>query len=222
MKPDVFIATPAYSGDVAAGYCQSFWLTDKIFAQNGLLAFPLFLTGNADIACARGLCVHKFLESGAEYLFFIDSDLAWDPAGALALVKSPHEFVAGVYPAKVADRAKVFQSRNLRETATRNYIETDGVPGGFMRIKRAAIEKMVAAYPEVKSAYLDHGVVSFLFDHLVAEDGVRLGEDYAFCERWRRIGGKIFIYPDISFAHFGRAEWHGNMIEDHPRLRIEA
>jgi hypothetical protein len=220
MKPDVLIATPAYNGDVAAAYCQSFWLTDKIFTQNGLLLFPLFLTGNADIACARGLCVHKFLESGAENLFFIDSDLGWEPEGALALVKSPHEFVAGIYPAKVPDRAKVFQTRELRETPTQNYIETDGVPAGFMRLKRSAILKMVEAYPEVKGKYLDHGVVSFLFDHLVTDDGVRLGEDYSFCERWRRIGGKIFIYPDISFCHYGRGEWHGHMINDDPRLQV--
>ena len=109
----------------------------------------------------------------------------------------------------------------MKETVTRNLIETDGVPGGFMRLKRSVIEKMISAYPEQKANYkgLD---LYLLFENIILSDGTPLGEDYAFCERWRRIGGKIFIYPDMGFVHEGVSEWRGNMIDDHPMLRAVA
>jgi hypothetical protein len=222
-KPDVMIATPAFGGDNACAYTMSLLETIALFGQNGFSCQPHFLMNNAVISFARALCVHKFLELGAEYLFFIDSDLHWDPKGALALLKSPHEFVAGVYPAKLKDdpSRKVFQTRNIWETPTQNYVEADGVPGGFMRLKRSVIEKMIEAYPECVKPYKMGGMkltgVPYLFEHIVNDDGA-LGEDYAFCERWKKIGGKIFIYPDITFCHYGRGEWHGNMLDDDKRL----
>jgi glycosyltransferase involved in cell wall biosynthesis len=221
---DVLIATPSHSGDVSCSYATSLLGTiATLGVQHGLSCSPFFLMGNAVISYARALCVHKFMECGADYLLFIDADLGWSPEGAAALVKSPHEFVAGVYPAKVVQENKVFMTRGLRETATKNYLETDGVPGGFMRLKRSVIEKMIEAYPETKVTYRKGSPqakdVYLLFENMVV-DGEPLGEDYAFCERWRRIGGKIFVDPGLPFAHFGRGEWRGCMIEDDKRLSV--
>ena len=139
--------------------------------------------------------------------------------GALAIVQSPHDFIGGVYPAKVPDKQKVFQTRNVRESASQNLIETDGVPGGFFRIKRKALERMKEAYPEMACQHRGYQY-HLLFEHIILEDRTPLGEDYAFCERWRRMGEKIFIYPDIDFKHCGRGVWEGNMISDDPRLNI--
>jgi len=220
MKPDVFIATPTHSGDVCASYTMSLLQTIALFGKHGYATEPLILTNNAIISFARALLVKRFLESGADYLLFIDSDLMWEAQGALALLKSPHEFIAGVYPSKTQDMAKVFQARHMRETASQKLIEADGVPGGFMRLKRSVIEKMVKAYPETKCNYKDSGEMHLLFENIIADDGTPLGEDYAFCDRWRRVGGKIFIYPNIAFAHYGRKQWTGNMLEHCESLKV--
>ena len=218
-SPDVFIATPSHSGDVCAQYSAALLATIALLGQHGLSTKPLTLTNNAIISFARALLAQHFLESGAEHLLFIDADLSWDPQGALALIRSPHDVIGGVYPAKTPDYAKVFQTRHMRETATGNLIETDGIPGGFMRIRRRAMLKMKEAYPETRCNY--KGIdLHLLFENMILADGTPLGEDYAFCERWRRIGGKIFIYPDISFSHFGRHEWQGNMLNDCPQLKV--
>lgn len=224
-KPDVFICTPTHSGDVCCSYAMALLETVALLGANGYSTQPFFVMNNAIISFARAIGLKHFMDSGAEHLLFIDSDLYWDPKGALALIQSPHEFVAGVYPAKTPDHAKVFQTRNVRETATQNYIETDGVPGGFMRIKRSAVQKMIDAYPELTKFYRadkqtgERIKLHYLFENILMED-MPLGEDYAFCERWRKLGGKIFIYPGIEFAHYGRGEWRGNMIEDDKRLNV--
>ena len=39
------------------------------------------------------------------------------------------------------------------------------------------------------------------------KDGRRWAEDYAFCRRWRALGGKIWIDPEARMLHAGRKEW---------------
>ena len=41
-----------------------------------------------------------------------------------------------------------------------------------------------------------------MFNH-GAMDGVWWGEDYAFSNRWRKAGGKIWVIPDMNIDHHG-------------------
>jgi hypothetical protein len=35
------------------------------------------------------------------------------------------------------------------------------------------------------------------------KDGIYLSEDYWFCDRWRQLGGKIYIYTKFKCRHWG-------------------
>jgi hypothetical protein len=49
------------------------------------------------------------------------------------------------------------------------------------------------------------------FDVLVDPDSNRhLPEDYAFCQRWRAIGGKIHADARSRLTHFGARLWGGD------------
>lgn len=82
---------------------------------------------------------------------------------------------------------------------------------GFMCIKRHVIEKIIAANPHIKyekePRFLmnerDDGVRWAIFDTEI-EDGKRyLSEDYLFCRRWQRLGGKILLDPYVVLTHYG-------------------
>jgi len=86
---------------------------------------------------------------------------------------------------------------------------------GFMMIKRKLLTTMMAAFPSSK--YTDD--VSFLrpeendmayalFDCGV-EDGHYFSEDWLFCERWRKLGGDIFIDVTINLTHTGIEDYRG-------------
>jgi hypothetical protein len=46
------------------------------------------------------------------------------------------------------------------------------------------------------------------------EDGQWVGEDYAFCRLWERMGGEIWVVPDMTLSHHGRGvEYSGNYHE---------
>jgi len=86
---------------------------------------------------------------------------------------------------------------------------------GFMMFTRKMIETMFQAFPSTK--YTDD--VGFLvgkqneyayalFDCGV-EDGHYLSEDWLFCHRWSKLGGKIWIDVSISLTHTGVEDYKG-------------
>jgi len=109
-----------------------------------------------------------------------------------------------------------YVSPNL--SINKNLAEVRHLATGFMMIKRATIEKMMKAFPSTK--YVDD--VSFLepaenefafalFDCGV-EDGHYLSEDWMFCNRWRNMGGKVFINVGINLTHSGIEDYRGSFV----------
>jgi hypothetical protein len=50
-----------------------------------------------------------------------------------------------------------------------------------------------------------------LFDCMIdPETGVYLSEDYAFCRRWRAIGGEIWLDLESKLTHTGSYSFRGN------------
>ena len=90
------------------------------------------------------------------------------------------------------------------------------VATGFMLIKRNAIEKMITEYSSTK--YTDD--VNFLkpeenkYAYALFECGVEndkyLSEDWMFCNRWRKIGGDIFIDITVNLDHTGICDYKGS------------
>lgn len=42
-----------------------------------------------------------------------------------------------------------------------------------------------------------------------AENHTYLGEDFAFCKRWRSLGGKCHAYIEATIAHIGEHQYIG-------------
>jgi hypothetical protein len=91
---------------------------------------------------------------------------------------------------------------------------------GFMMIRRKVLEDMCKAYPELqynndinidKEKFDKHTYA--LFDTMIEEDTRRyLSEDYTFCRRWQKMGGQIWLDPNISLNHYGTIPFRGNPI----------
>ena len=98
---------------------------------------------------------------------------------------------------------------------------------GFMLIKRGVLEQMITAFPEIKyvrdmtSLNADGSIDRTtdtqyaLFDGSIDEESRRyLSEDYKFCRRWQKIGGRIWTDPEIVLNHVGTHVFRGrNLLE---------
>ena len=108
-------------------------------------------------------------------------------------------------------------------------LEIEAAGTGFMLTKRAVFERMIEAYPESR---IEHGVGSITGAD-ASGDGVALQllparggemecfmpEDYAFCRRWRRLGGKMWADPTSAHPP-RRACLHGRP-DEHVRAAAE-
>jgi hypothetical protein len=91
-------------------------------------------------------------------LFFIDSDMAWDPQSFMNIIYRPEPVIGGTYPVKnkwdmwtskpmIVDPGKDphFEGRPLPDGSA--LIKANQLAGGFLRIKRSVLEKFIEFYP---------------------------------------------------------------------------
>ena len=100
-------------------------------------------------------------------------------------------------------------------TINNNIAEVRHLATGFMLIQRPLLETMMKEFSDTK--YTDD--VSFLnpeenkyayalFDCGV-EEGHYFSEDWLFCHRWTKMGGKIYTDVSISLVHSGMEDYRG-------------
>lgn len=222
--PKVWVALPNYNKTAAVLTMKSV-VTDVFhLVRAGLMVRIFDELGHADIYLLRAQIVANFLaDPDATDLVMVDCDVGWPEGGLLRLLAHDCDVVAGVYPKRELspDGKVTFIYRSaggaLSGDMESGLFEVWGVPGGFMRIKRHVLEKMVAHYGPELTAYdamVPGGKTCRLFDPYWfedAKDGCRrvLSEDYAFCQRWRDMGGQVFMDVNIPMAHIGTHAFQG-------------
>lgn len=132
-------------------------------------------------------------------------------------------------PVGPIERMTTQRLHNISRRFTINYLPDDGEslpPGwrkaeslgtGFLMIRRSALVKMLDHYREslryvndvdfyTRNCKPEHCVA--VFDTLIDPDSRRyLSEDYAFCKRWRDIGGEVFACLKHRLVHTGSASF---------------
>lgn len=108
----------------------------------------------------------------------------------------------------------------LPRADTDGFTEVAEASTGFMCIKREVIGAMMRHYPDLN--YTPDGPPNNpkrhlywrLFDCMVEPDtGRYLSEDYAFCRRWRDMGGKIWADLLTDLNHLGQHKYVGHFRE---------
>jgi len=99
-----------------------------------------------------------------------------------------------------------------------NFLEVAEAPTGFMCIKRHVFTLLRERYPELK--YVPDGPAEnplkdfywLFFDTMVDPDSGRyLSEDYAFCRRWRDVGGHVYADVESRLTHVGQHLFQGDL-----------
>lgn len=233
-RPSILISTPCYGGSLSQNWVMSLLKTFAHLGNDASLDLQ-FVGYDSLISRARSTLVSNFLDSDRSHLLFIDADISWDPDQIRRLIDVDKEFAAAFYPVKFYDWpqmvTQVGKGEPLHE-APLHYVGTvcdgeeykrDGdfataryAGTGFQLIKRSVFQKMAEAYPELK--YRRIHVPNFqpsenryaFFDCMIEKDGDYLSEDYAFCKRWRDIGGEIWIDLASKLTHTGLHDFVGD------------
>ena len=210
----VFFAVPAYGANVSTAFAHSLIDTFGVLESAQVPATVVYHCKDAYLGRARNSLAHLFLKSDATDLFFIDADMGWDAKAPLRMLARPYEFVGGAYSFKQDEEDYPVtvhsdpHGRPLVDPGT-GCISATMLPSGFWRLRRSVLEKMAPAC----EWYWDKGekVLNFFDTPVVEHEWI--GEDVWFCRRWLKLGGQIWLEPNIDFIHSGVKDWKGNYHE---------
>jgi hypothetical protein len=120
------------------------------------------------------------------------------------------------YPFKVPDNNKI----KIKD----GVIEVTHSPTGFMMIQRSVFDKMIAHYGD--SMQIDQDQVingkneklknfyNFFDTMYIPEKKHYLGEDFAFCKRWKDMGGKCYAWIFDYITHVGEHQYTGRFADE--------
>lgn len=247
QKPHLMIATPCYGGQMAVAYVSSLLaLQQACFAQNIKVQFNL-RSGDALITRVRSELAAEFIASDATHLLFIDADIGFQPEQVFRLLAFDADVTAAAYPLKRIDWEKVRRIARSDQPdleascldyvvylegkgpikAHKGFVRVVYTGAGFLMIRREAWLRMCDAYPNLryKSVQNESDLTKeppyrhALFECAIdPETGLYLSEDYAFCRRWRDVGGTIWLDLKSELTHYGPNAFHGKLEKQYTTL----
>ena len=202
----VLLATTAYDTP-SASYTFAIHKSREALKDAGIQSGYLLLTGNCHVDDARNLVVQSFLKSDCDDLVFLDADVSWHSADLVKLCQRDADLVGGVYPYRRQDKPDEIPCRLIPgRPVTDGLVEVEGLPTGFMRIRRRVFEALQDQVPS-----FEHEGTMWLFFERTLESGTRWGGDLNFCNRWRATGGKVYAEYETVLGHSYKAEVHGSL-----------
>jgi len=186
--PRVAIAVP--SGDmVHADFAMAY--AQLCMASAGL-PLQLITVKSSIVAQARNNGVELARGFGADYIFFLDSDMMFPSTALFRLLLHKKDIVGATYTKRVAP-FEILGTKLAEQPAvlSGDLLEMQRIPTGCLLIKMDVFEKLSKPY--------------FRFD--VDAQGAIVGEDYVFCDRAREAGFRIWCDAVMSreIGHIGQS-----------------
>lgn len=211
------IATPCGSGRYEGRYRDSLDATLQYLRGQAIPCGTLDERYCADVTLARAKLFSAFLRTNCTHLLWIDDDMGWDVSAVIRLLVASKEFVAAAgpkkeYPIKFAVNCSSDDGdwTALRVDKESGLIPVSEVGLAFAMMTRACCEKMARAYPDLSYRGPNGEIEHAPFIPMVRHNRY-LPEDFAFCQRWRLIGGEVWIAPDVRLTHTGAHTFEGKL-----------
>ena len=217
----LMIAIPAYDGRVNIKTAIALAQLSSETAKLGVTLYISHVSGCSLITKARNALVADFLETDADTLLFVDSDviITADAVLRLLAISKGKDITAGVYPRRGADRM-FFMDIHLTEDTNELVFDENGmlqirrIGTGFMMIQRHVFETMIKNHPEWRYINDTKNRDEYALFDFGVYNGKYYGEDYLFCDRATAEGFTVFLDPSISLPHVGTQEFERNFEEE--------
>lgn len=203
------LAAPSYDGTITVWHASSLSETCKLGLAQGINVFCIYMSYDALVQRARNDIVKLALETNVDELVFVDCDIDWKPEDFIKLVNHDADIVGAVYPKKYDEESYPVKLLDEYKVNENNLVEVDGLPMGFTKIKRKALELIWDNSKEYREPHKEHPI-RMVFDININEEGYLVSEDISFCDKWKSLGGKLYLDPTIDLAHVGTKRWIGN------------
>lgn len=170
------------------------------------------VTGSAIVQWARDEVLDLFLASDANRLFWIDSDMVWEPAQFLRLLalSQVREIVCAAYPAK-REQPTFFLNYDKKALTQDAYglLEINGIGLGFSVMRREVVEHVARNAGRVIDEVSGKEMPSVFRIDTCGRN--RRGEDIAFFHDLRALGYRVWLDPFVDLGHIGTKTYTGSI-----------
>ena len=224
----ILVVTPAYGGQLFVGYLTSLMKFERLCRDKGILVNYEYHYNESLITKARNTLTDTFMNSiqytQYTHLLCLDADIEFEPEDIIKMLDYNKPVIGGIYPKKKINWDKITELANqtneitltseaiqamtkepvliLLDDSTINvnddFIETRYTGTGILLVQRNVFEKMRTNFPNDI-----YNKIYFRYFDTEIKDGIYLSEDYWFCDRWRQLGGKIYVYTKFKCRHWG-------------------
>ena len=229
MKPKVYVATPCY---------------DMMRVETTVSLIDTFSTlGGHGIECkfksvktslvthGRNLLTAGFLNSGFEYMLFVDADIEFKPEAVMRMLVPKKDIIITPYRVKnepmVPEYAVKFKDSKDIKILPWDIVEIEEGPAGLTLIHRKVFEKLMDKHPELKINFdeptrkkmnkeigaeddaIDRYMYNFWDTTFRLDTGEWKGEDLSFCALAKDAGFKLYANLDSETTHHGSWGWKG-------------
>ena len=221
-KHSIFFGFHLYRKPEEAIFYSCLSKATALLQQHGYILNSGLVVSDPYIQKARNRLVDQFLKSNASIFIFIADDLEYSPEDMLQLIETPGEIVVGVYSQHCEPAFYPVNIINNSEgsafTRKDGCISAKHVQTGFMRVNRTVFEQIAKAHPELEYYSMKHNKkVDAAYDFF--PQGVYnhqwIGEDYAFCNLWTGLGGKIWVIPNLDLTHWDKGKGYPGNFHEH-------
>lgn len=215
----VAVLTPSLTGQVHIEHANSMGALRVQAAMRGVRFQWLFNKGSSNLVRNRNVLAAEALARGADWLMWIDSDIAFDPADVFRLIDHNVALV-GAAPQKRTQRwgepgaiAGDF-ALDAPDFTPNGLIRARGVPTAFQLVRASVFDRIEAGpLRHVDSPEDVNAKLKAWFWHEM-EQGQDLAEDYTFCRRCHRAGIETLIDPAIRLRHYEGLVEHSLSLSD--------
>lgn len=197
----VMLAVPTYAcPDTSLTFALA--RSREALHEAGIQSALLILEGNCHVDDGRNSIVRDFLESDCTDLMFLDADVTWEPKGLASLCQRNEDIVGGVYPYRREGGENMPVRLMAGSQCVDGLREVEGLPTGFMKIRRHVLEKMAAERPW----YFDKIYPTHLVFNRSEPDEhhMRWGGDLDFCRRAREAEFRIYADGELRLGHVAK------------------
>lgn len=200
----IFVAIPVYDGKLQVQTVKCLLEETTIAIGVGDDLRVNFLPSCSVPAQGRNQLVQMFLESDCDRLFFLDSDLTFEPGSIIKTCHMPADFVGGCYRFKSSDEKYpinwLSEMRGIPLGDKTALLEVGMLPTGFLALSRKVFDSFKKHYPDRE--YEHWGAKAYGYFQMAFKDGALYSDDSYFCKEWIQMGGKIYLDPEIELAHW--------------------
>lgn len=216
VKSQVHICIPCYGGMLSEAVFSSMLRFQLLAAKQGLKYDVSTMVNESLVTRARNSLVGLMMANpSSTHLLFIDADIRFSPEVIAQLVLRDKDIIGGPVPVK-SEPLRYALNKLPNPLIEGDLLELRHLGTAFLMVKREVFLKLFEAHPQEKyrdGLKIGKEVEPFLYNifaSYVNDNGDLLSEDFAFCERARELGYRIWCDRSIKLDHFGQHTFIGN------------